>query len=219
MKNIIFVAEVRNPYIKGSSTQIMTYNLLAGLKAYADNLVFIAILDRGCPKKPIFKYYKELANTIIPVYTRTNLEPYNGRKYMQLVNTLKAYATSFRYKKIANYKKLKANTTLISHAPSEECIFICNEIKKKYPHMKYIQYWSDPIALSGIYPEKFNIKRYPMYFIEKSLLKKADKIVYGTKTLMDFQKVMYKKWGGNEVKVEGEEWMLVEQKDILAVVG
>lgn len=31
-------------------------------------------------------------------------------------------------------------------------------------------------------------------------------------------KVMYKKWGGNEVKVNGEEWMLVEQKDILAIV-
>jgi len=32
------------------------------------------------------------------------------------------------------------------------------------------------------------------------------------------QKVMYKKWGGNEVKVNGQEWMLVEQKDILAIV-
>lgn len=32
------------------------------------------------------------------------------------------------------------------------------------------------------------------------------------------QKVMYKKWGGNEIKVLGEEWMLVEQKDILAIV-
>ncbi|OGG11681.1 co-chaperone GroES [Candidatus Gottesmanbacteria bacterium RBG_13_45_10] len=32
-------------------------------------------------------------------------------------------------------------------------------------------------------------------------------------------KVMYKKWGGNEVKVNGEEWMLVEQKDILAFVA
>lgn len=32
------------------------------------------------------------------------------------------------------------------------------------------------------------------------------------------QKVMYKKWGGNEVKVEGKEWMIVEQKDILAIV-
>lgn len=33
------------------------------------------------------------------------------------------------------------------------------------------------------------------------------------------QTVMYKKWGGNEVKVNGEEWLLVEQKDILAVIA
>ena len=32
------------------------------------------------------------------------------------------------------------------------------------------------------------------------------------------QKVIYKKWGGNEVKVGQEEWLLIEQKDIMAVV-
>ncbi|MFA5136173.1 MAG: co-chaperone GroES [Patescibacteria group bacterium] len=32
------------------------------------------------------------------------------------------------------------------------------------------------------------------------------------------QKVMYKKWGGNEIKVGTQEWLLVEQKDIMAVV-
>lgn len=32
------------------------------------------------------------------------------------------------------------------------------------------------------------------------------------------QKVMYKKWGGNEVKVDGQDCLLVEQKDILAIV-
>ena len=32
------------------------------------------------------------------------------------------------------------------------------------------------------------------------------------------QKVVYKKWGGNEIKVDGKEWLLVEQKDILAIV-
>ncbi len=32
------------------------------------------------------------------------------------------------------------------------------------------------------------------------------------------QKVLYKKWGGTEVKVKGEEWVLVEQKDILAIL-
>lgn len=32
------------------------------------------------------------------------------------------------------------------------------------------------------------------------------------------QKVLYKKWGGNEVKIKGEEWMLVSQEDILGIV-
>lgn len=32
------------------------------------------------------------------------------------------------------------------------------------------------------------------------------------------QKVMFTKWGGNEVKVENEEWKLVKQSDILAIV-
>ncbi len=32
------------------------------------------------------------------------------------------------------------------------------------------------------------------------------------------QNVLYKKWGGNEVKVNGQDWLLVEEKDIMAVV-
>lgn len=32
-------------------------------------------------------------------------------------------------------------------------------------------------------------------------------------------KVMYKKWGGNEIKVNGKEWTLVSQDDILAIVN
>ena len=32
------------------------------------------------------------------------------------------------------------------------------------------------------------------------------------------QKVIYKKWGGNEVKVGSEEWLLIEQKDVMAII-
>ena len=31
-------------------------------------------------------------------------------------------------------------------------------------------------------------------------------------------KVMYKKWGGDEVKVNGQDWMIVRQSDILAIM-
>lgn len=37
-------------------------------------------------------------------------------------------------------------------------------------------------------------------------------------TLKKGQKVMYKKWGGNEVKVGNEEWLLIEEKDVMAIV-
>jgi chaperonin GroES len=32
------------------------------------------------------------------------------------------------------------------------------------------------------------------------------------------QKVYYTKWGGNEIKVGNEEWKIVKQSDILAIV-
>lgn len=31
--------------------------------------------------------------------------------------------------------------------------------------------------------------------------------------------VMYKKWGGNEVKLDGKDMILVSQEDILGIVG
>ena len=32
-------------------------------------------------------------------------------------------------------------------------------------------------------------------------------------------KVMYKKWGGSEIKIEGKEYLIVKAEDILAVLG
>ena len=37
-------------------------------------------------------------------------------------------------------------------------------------------------------------------------------------TVKKGDKVLYKKWGGNEVKVGHEEWTILEEKDILAIV-
>jgi chaperonin GroES len=48
------------------------------------------------------------------------------------------------------------------------------------------------------------------------------KVVKGEKRPMVVkvgQKVMYKKWGGSEVKVGTEEWTIVSQEDVLAVLN
>jgi len=36
-------------------------------------------------------------------------------------------------------------------------------------------------------------------------------------TLAENDVVMYKKWGGTEIKIEGKEYLLVKEEDILAV--
>ncbi|MCX7996281.1 MAG: co-chaperone GroES [Patescibacteria group bacterium] len=45
------------------------------------------------------------------------------------------------------------------------------------------------------------------------------KIVANSMHIKVGQKVVYKKWGGNEIKVGDEEWLLIKQEDVMAVVS
>lgn len=75
-----------------------------------------------------------------------------------------------------------------------EAIFICRELLRRNRALKYIQYWSDPIALSGIMPEQFGFKRKPFYLLEKYAFGLADEIVFGTETLLEMNAVLYPKY-------------------------
>lgn len=44
------------------------------------------------------------------------------------------------------------------------------------------------------------------------------KIVPNSMHIKVGQVVVYKKWGGNEIKVDREEWLLIKQEDVMAVV-
>ena len=44
------------------------------------------------------------------------------------------------------------------------------------------------------------------------------KIVPNSMQIKVGQVVVYKKWGGNEIKVDREEWLLIKQEDVMAVV-
>ncbi len=79
---------------------------------------------------------------------------------------------------------------------------------------------AETVTASGIYlPENVKEKPqigevmavgpgivHPKGEVEKVLVKVGDKVIYT-------------KWGGNEVKVGNEEWKIVKQTDILAVVN
>jgi chaperonin GroES len=45
------------------------------------------------------------------------------------------------------------------------------------------------------------------------------KIVPNSMYIKVGQIVVYKKWGGNEIKIEREEWLLIKQEDVMAVVS
>lgn len=194
MDNVIFVSEVRDPYLYGSSTQIMTFNILYGLKKVCSKVIFIAILERGCSSEAVKEYYKSVMDEFIPIYSILKLEAFSRNKYKRFLKLTKACFTSFLYKEFAEKLMLTKNNVLISHSPSIESVLLCKELKAYNKTLKYIQYWSDPIAISGIYPNEINIKRYPYYILEKYLISIGDDIVYGTKLLFEAQKMIYKSY-------------------------
>lgn len=190
----VFVSEIQDPYSKGSSTQIMTRNLLYGLREIAEKLDFIALYDRDCDIENVIKYYQKYADSIIPVPSRLNASLNSGRKYKQLYLVASRLMTTGAYNKYLSGVQVDSETTLISHAPSLEAIFLCKELKKRFSFVKYIQYWSDPYSLAGILPENFGFKRYPSFIIENNLLKDADRIVYCSEILMRYQKKLFPRY-------------------------
>lgn len=194
VNTVVFVSEARDPYQFGSSTQIMTYNLLYGLKAISSKVIFIAIIDNGNNIEAVREYYKLVVDEFIPIYSKINLEAYSRNKYKRLFKLIKSSFTSFLYKKFAKSITIKNDYVLLSHSPSVETILLCKEIRAYHKPLKYIQYWSDPITISGIYPSDLNLKRLPYYLLEQYLLSLGDEIVYGTKLLYDGQHKLFKQY-------------------------
>lgn len=94
-----------------------------------------------------------------------------------------------------------------------------NSIKPLFDNVLIKPVQSEPKSAGGIYlPE--NVKEKPQM---------GEIVAVGTGVYDDHgklipmivkvgQKVLYKKWGGDEVKVGNDEWKLVRQTDILAIV-
>ena len=80
---------------------------------------------------------------------------------------------------------------------------------------------AEKVSAGGIYlPE--NVKEKPqvgeIMAVGPGALDKDGKRIAMDPSLKIGTKVMYTKWGGNEAKVGNEEWKLVKQTDILAIV-
>ena len=187
--NIIFVSVVGDLCNNASSTDIMTYNLLYGFYQIGYHVTFIALNDCETEQKrqESTKSYQHIVNEIkvLPCCI--------GRsrgKYSLLAKLFVQYMHRKVYKKFCKQLEIPSDAILISHSPAVDSVYFCRTLKR-LKNLFYIEYWSDPIALSGIFPEQFNYKRWAHAWIERRLLKLCDRVVYGTEPLYISQKTLY----------------------------
>ena len=184
---IIFAADLRDPTIDATSTQIMTANLLKGFRQIASSLVLVAMVCDDVDRDTVRRYYGELADEIVFVRRITG----ERSKYKELAIMLKG-CMSFRFREEKQLaEKIDDQTYLISHTPTIDAALLCRRLMKFARPKRYIQYWSDPQALSLLTPGQYSFKRWPYKWIEKKLHRFADDIVYGTKPLYEAQKELF----------------------------
>ena len=210
MKNIIFVSEICASKENTTSTHILTSGLIEGLAQTGNRLIFVAICETS--EEP---YLEEKYGKIVDrlIFLRRYCSTMAG-KYKRLLQLYRYMLFGLSIKKEA-YTQLSEyineETILISHSPSLESVFVCKKIKDKYPTIRYIQYWSDPLALSGILPEQVGIKRVPFKWLEKYCYSKATEVVYGTKTLMHFQAKLFEKY---QNKMRYVDWGYIQKGEM-----
>lgn len=200
---IVFVSKLMPKQMKASSTDITTDNLIKGL--YQNNLEIVLVLFTDCKSDEYIEYinsnYSSIAKKIIILETKYQKK--SKTKYATLISNFENYFfNKHTYKKEIDDLStfVDDNSILLSHTPNLCSIFFCREFKKKFINIKYIQYWSDPITLTGINPEKYSFKRFPYKWLEGKCLSLADEIVYGPKTLYFFQKKFFPKL---QIKMRG----------------
>lgn len=192
-KIIYFVSGIRTPDSNSTSTHLMTESLLRGWKENGYKVTFFAICEYENEAENIKTYYSQFTENVIVL---NSLYSFAHGKFANMFNILSSVFFDKRYQKVI-YSKITSNEQpdlILSHAPSFEAIPFCKALKKKFKKVPFYQYWSDPVALSGIIPEAFGFKRWPFYIAEKRAFKSADQIIFGTKTLLDMNSWLYKKF-------------------------
>ena len=188
-RKIVFITEMRDPTKDASSTQIMTRNLISGFRELTEELVLVAVLNNNTDTDNVDAYYSSYVDTIIYTHAVTK----GGGRIRNTASMLFScfHSTYESYEKILN--EVSDQTILISQSPSIDTAILCKLIMKHKSPKKYVQYWGDPMALSLITPQEYNIHRMPAYFIERHLHQFADSVVYGTKPLYIAQKELFKR--------------------------
>ena len=173
-----------------SSTHIMIRNILMGFKPLHVQVIFLAIVDKNCSCENIKYYYSSVVDEIF--FLNRISETY-GSPLKKMVSTLNCFFSRVDFRFDGLDFVFNNECCIVSHARVVDSVLYAKSIKKMYPNICHIEYWSDPITLSLKTVKEYSRKRCLLRYIENRMLEVADKIVYGTKSLYDAQRVFFKK--------------------------
>lgn len=187
---IVFISEIRSPNLHSTSTHIMTESLLKGWKAKNRTVYFLAICEDKGQAEAIEEYFSKIVDKVFVV---NSFYKQGANKYEKLIDMAICSFSLGKYRKEIENKLLldMQFDVVVAHMPSYEALPYSRVVLSKLKDVPYYQYWSDPIALSGLNPKDFGIKRYPFYLLEKRAYRFADEIVFGTKTIYDANRALY----------------------------
>jgi hypothetical protein len=189
-RQAIFVSSVHDPTRSTSSTDVMTRNLLKGLADSGCRVTFVAITEDSSAIPGIRALYSDIVEQVVFVPSRLHLtSPMHPLKrlFRLLASSLLGNLIRYELPEVL----VEADAVIMSHSPSIESIPVAEQLQHRFRGRCPIQYWSDPIALSGLDPEDFSARRYPFWLLEWRLLRRADRIVYGSMPLGYFQSRMF----------------------------
>lgn len=195
MNNVIFITNVKAPFQNCSSTDIMTNNIIHGLVRTGNSISLILLIDTQKEISALKKFYEKKVSHLLflPRYFRDGQS-----KYTFVFGSLFTLLSNEKYKKnICDVSgKMDYPDIIIANKVTIDEIVYGNLLKKHFPKAKYYQYWSDPMALSGILPQmlRFNLKRIPFRIIEQMAIMPAERIIYGTEVLLYAQRMVYPKY-------------------------
>lgn len=190
---VVFATVIKTPEQGANSTHIMTMNLLHGIKKVGKRICMLVILEDTADREKIQQYFQSRIDEI--VFLPSHYKKKIKTRYEHLLRVFSTMVLPNHYEgHLAKFSFMGEPELIISNAPTFEAILCGKAMKKLFPNVKYYQYWSDPITLSGITPDDYSMKRFIHRWAEAKAIDSADRVIYGTKTLMDFQKQLFQKY-------------------------
>ena len=206
---IIFVSFLTPIQMDATSTDITTDGIIKGLYQNNNKIILVLFANEITDdyKSLIENAYINMVDKII--YIKSSIGKNKGKYSYLLKLYLNLIFNKNKYKKIILdiLNEIDNDTIILSHSPTLDSIMFCRELKKYCKSNLWIQYWSDPITLSGINPENYSIKRLPFKALESYSLSLADEVVYGPKTLMFYQSNFFPKF---KHKMRGVDLFFIE---------